>query len=140
MPAAPPTPDRSTLAVDYADVAFAAERLGGVVHRTPVLTSRTFNERVGADVYFKCENLQRTGAFKIRGGYNTLAQLPDAQKERGVLTYSSGNHAQAVALAGQMLNIPATIIMPEDAPQVKLDATRGYGAEIIPYDPEAITR
>jgi threonine dehydratase len=140
MPASPPTPDRSTLAVDYADVAAAAARLDGVVHRTPVLTSRTFNERVGADVYFKCENFQRTGAFKIRGGYNTLAQLPAAQKERGVLTYSSGNHAQAVALAGDLLGIPATIIMPEDAPQVKLDATRGYGAEIIPYDPTAITR
>ncbi len=128
------------LLVDYSDVAAAAQRIDGIVHRTPVMTSQTVDARVGAEVFFKCENFQRTGAFKIRGGYNALSQLPDEQKERGVLTYSSGNHAQAVALAGQLLDIPATIIMPENAPEVKLNATRGYGAEIITYDPEAITR
>lgn len=128
------------LLVDYDDVAAARDRLDGVVHRTPVMTSRTVDKRVQAEVFFKCENFQRTGAFKIRGGYNALAQLPPEQKARGVLTYSSGNHAQAVALAGQLLDIPATIIMPENAPAVKLNATRGYGAEIITYDPEATTR
>lgn len=139
LPADPPTATGDLL-VDYDDVASARARLDGVVHRTPVLTSRTVDEQVQASVFFKCENLQRTGAFKIRGGYNALSQLPPAQKERGVLTYSSGNHAQAVALAGRLLGIPATIIMPENAPAVKLEATRGYGADIITYDPEAITR
>jgi threonine dehydratase len=129
-----------TLPVAYADVQAAAERLDGVVHRTPVLTSRTFDERVGAEVFFKAENLQRIGAFKIRGAYNAIAQLSDAQKERGVLTYSSGNHAQAVALSGQVLGLDTVIVMPDDAPQVKLDATRGYGAEIVTYDPEETTR
>lgn len=128
------------LLVTYDDVAAARARLDGVVHRTPVMTSRTFDQKAQAEVFFKCENFQRTGAFKLRGGYNALLQLPPEQKERGVLTYSSGNHAQAVALAGRLLNIPATIIMPEDAPAVKLAATRGYGAEIIPYDPEETTR
>ena len=143
MPMNPTTdasPDRTTLPVDYADIADAARHLDGVVHRTPVMTSRTINDRVNAEVFFKCENFQRTGAFKIRGGYNALRQLDDDVKRRGVLTYSSGNHAQAVALAGRMLDIPATIIMPQNAPAVKLDATRGYGAEIITYDPEDITR
>jgi len=138
--ASSPPPDRTTLPVDYADVADAAARLDGVVHRTPVMTSRTLDAWVDAEVLLKCENFQRTGAFKIRGAYNAMAQMDDAQNKRGVLTYSSGNHAQAVALAGQTLGIPATIVMPEDAPQVKLDATRGYGAEIIPYDPAETTR
>lgn len=132
---APPLPD-----VSYADVEAAAARLEGVVHRTPVLTSRTANERTGASVFFKCENFQRAGAFKIRGAYNALSQLPEAQQRRGVLTYSSGNHAQAVALAGRLLGIPATIIMPEDAPAVKLRATEGYGAEIVRYDRAETTR
>ena len=133
-----PSPD--ALAVTYADVQAAARRLDGIVHRTPVMTSRTVNERVGAEVFFKCENLQRTGAFKIRGGYNAVAQLSDDEKERGVITYSSGNHAQAIALAGRLHGVDATIVMPETAPQVKLDATRGYGAEIVTYDPETTTR
>ena len=129
-----------TVPVTYADVEAAAARLDGVVHRTPVLTSRTADAHTGAQVFFKCENFQRTGAFKLRGAYNALSQLSDAEKKRGVLTYSSGNHAQAVALAGQLLGIAATIIMPDDAPLVKLEATRGYGAEIISYDRAETTR
>lgn len=130
----------STLPITYDDVSSAAERLEGVAHRTPVMTSRSFDERVGAQVFFKCENLQRIGAFKFRGAYNALSRLPAEQKERGVITYSSGNHAQAVALAGRELGVDATIIMPETAPQVKLDATRGYGAEVVEYDPTKTVR
>ena len=126
-------PDRP-LAVRYADVAAAAERLAGHAHRTPVLTSRSVNERTGATVFFKCENLQRIGAFKFRGAYNAMSQLPPEERRRGVLAYSSGNHAQAVALAGRMLGIRVTIVMPADAPSVKLAATRGYGAEVVLYD------
>lgn len=137
---APESPPTGDLLVNYADVEAAAARLDGIVHRTPVMTSRTVDEQVQAEVFFKCENFQRTGAFKLRGAYNALSQLPPIQKERGVLTYSSGNHAQAVALAGQILKIPATIIMPDDAPAIKLEATRGYGAEIITYDPEETVR
>ena len=133
-------PTASSSAVTYADVAAAAERLDSVVHRTPVHTSRTVNARVDADVHFKCENFQRTGAFKIRGGYNAVAQLSPEAQARGVVTYSSGNHAQAVALAGRLLGVDATIVMPETAPQVKLDATRGYGAEVVTYDPEETVR
>ncbi len=133
-------PTASSSAVTYADVAAAARRLDDVVHRTPVMTSRTVDAHVGAEVAFKCENLQRTGAFKIRGGYNAVSQLPPAAKEQGVVTYSSGNHAQAVALAGRELGVDATIIMPETAPQVKLDATRGYGAEVVEYDPTETVR
>ena len=129
-----------TLATSYDDVAAAAARLDGIANRTPVSTSRTLNARTGASVFCKCENFQRTGAFKFRGAYNALSQLTPAQRRRGVLTYSSGNHAQAVALAGQLLGIPAAIIMPSDAPAVKLAATRGYGAEVILYDRTAITR
>jgi threonine dehydratase len=128
------------LPVSYADVAAAAERLAGVAHRTPVLTSRTVNERTGARVFFKCENFQRMGAFKFRGAYNALAQLSAAEKRRGVLTFSSGNHAQAVALAGSLLGVRTTIVMPDDAPAVKLAATRGYGGEVITYDKNATTR
>ena len=126
--------------VTYADVEAAAKRLDGVAHRTPVLTSRTANAHTGAEIFFKCENFQRTGAFKLRGAYNALSQLSDTEKKRGVLTYSSGNHAQAVALSGQLLGVSATVIMPDDAPLVKLEATRGYGAEIIPYDRAETTR
>ena len=126
-------PDRP-LAVSYADVAAAAERLAGHAHRTPVMTSRTVNERTGAEVFFKCENFQRIGAFKFRGAYNAMSQLPPEERKRGVLAYSSGNHAQAVAVAGKMLGIRVTIVMPADAPAVKLDATRGYGAEVVLYD------
>ena len=134
------TPNEVPTTVTYEDVAAAARRLDGVVHHTPVMTSRTVNDRVGAEVVFKCENFQRTGAFKIRGGYNAVAQLSPEAKERGVITYSSGNHAQAIALAGRLHDVDATIVMPENAPQVKLDATRGYGAEIVTYDPETTTR
>jgi threonine dehydratase len=122
--------------VTFADVSAAAALLRGIAHRTPVLTSRTIDERTGARLFFKCENLQRGGAFKFRGAYNALANLEPQQKRRGVVAYSSGNHAQAVALAGRMLGIPATIVMPSDAPQVKVDGTRGYGAEVILYDRE----
>jgi threonine dehydratase len=119
--------------VNFDDVASAHERIKGAIHRTPVLTSATVDGRTGAKVFFKPENLQRMGAFKIRGAYNALAQLSAQEKRRGVVAFSSGNHAQAVALAGRMLGVPATIVMPEDAPKVKLDATRGYGAEVVPY-------
>ena len=119
---------------DFAAVRAAAERIAGVAHRTPVVTSRTLDERAGTRVFLKCENLQRMGAFKFRGAYNALAQLDEAARGRGVVAFSSGNHAQAVALAGRLLGIPATIVMPADAPAVKVAATRGYGAEVVFYD------
>jgi threonine dehydratase len=122
------------LPVTYDDVASAARMLAGRCHRTPVIASHTVDERCGARVLFKCENLQRAGAFKFRGAYNALMRLPAEQKRRGVVAYSSGNHAQAVALAGQLLRIPALIVMPRDAPPVKAEATRGYGAEIVFYE------
>jgi len=123
-----------SLPVTFADVRAAAQRLRGIANRTPMLTSRTFNALSGREVFFKCENLQRGGAFKFRGAYNRLAQLTDDEKKRGVVAFSSGNHAQGTALAAQLLGIPATIVMPDDAPRVKLQATRGYGAEVITYD------
>jgi len=121
-------------AVTYADVEAAAGRLAGVAHRTPVATSRQFDALAGCRAFFKCENLQRMGAFKFRGAYNALAKLPADARRRGVVAFSSGNHAQAVALAGRLLGIPATIVMPADAPAVKVAATREYGAEVIFYD------
>ncbi|NJP11748.1 MAG: threo-3-hydroxy-L-aspartate ammonia-lyase [Leptolyngbyaceae cyanobacterium RU_5_1] len=124
----------------YADIEAAADRLNGQSRQTPVITSSTVNQQVGSQVFFKCENFQRTGSFKFRGAYNALVQLSPEQKQQGVLTYSSGNHAQAIALAGRLLNIPATIVMPEDAPAVKQAATRGYGAEVLLYDRQAMTR
>ncbi|MBO6576708.1 MAG: threo-3-hydroxy-L-aspartate ammonia-lyase [Rhodothermales bacterium] len=127
-------------AVTHADVVAAAERIAGVAHRTPVMRSRHLDQEVGARLHLKCENLQRTGAFKFRGAYNALSRLSHVDRARGVLTYSSGNHAQAVALAGRLTGTPATIIMPEDAPSVKLRATAGYGAEIITYDRSRVTR
>ncbi|MBE9042742.1 threo-3-hydroxy-L-aspartate ammonia-lyase [Oscillatoriales cyanobacterium LEGE 11467] len=132
--------DRTHLAVDYADIEAAAARLSGVAHQTPVLTSGTIDRQTGSRVYFKCENFQRVGSFKFRGAYNALSQLSPDLARQGVLTYSSGNHAQAIALAGQLLDIPTTIIMPEDAPQVKIAATRGYGAEVILYDRTRVMR
>ena len=120
--------------VTYADVEAAAARLEGVAHRTPVATSSSFDAIAGCEAYFKCENLQRMGAFKFRGAYNALAQLEGEQRRRGVVAFSSGNHAQAVALAGRLLGIPTTIVMPADAPAVKVAATRGYGAEVALYD------
>jgi threonine dehydratase len=124
------------MAVSFDDVARAHQRLAGHARRTPALTSATVDALTGAQVFFKCENFQRMGAFKFRGAYNALAQLSADEKRRGVIAYSSGNHAQAVALAGRMLGIAATIVMPTDAPCVKLEATRGYGAEIVTYDPK----
>lgn len=118
----------------YEDVAQAAERILGVAHRTPVLTSRTVNDEFGAEVFFKCENMQRMGAFKFRGGYNALARFSPQQRRAGVVAFSSGNHAQAIALSAQILGMPATIIMPQDAPAAKVAATRGYGATVVTYD------
>lgn len=118
----------------YADVVAAAGRLSGVAHRTPVLTSRRLDAMTGATVHLKCESFQRVGAFKFRGAYNALAQLDDEQRRAGVVAYSSGNHAQAVALAGQLLGVPTAILMPHDAPQSKAEATAGYGAEVIRFD------
>jgi threo-3-hydroxy-L-aspartate ammonia-lyase len=127
------------LAIGHADVAAAAERLRGVAHRTPVLRSRTADERTGAMLFFKCENFQRMGAFKFRGAYNALAQFSPAQRRAGVITYSSGNHAQAIALSARLLGMPSVIVMPQDSPAAKLAATRGYqqgqpGSEIVLYD------
>ncbi|MCX7272456.1 MAG: threo-3-hydroxy-L-aspartate ammonia-lyase [Burkholderiales bacterium] len=123
-----------TLPIDFADIQAAAQRLRPVAHRTPTLRSRTADERTGAKVFFKCENLQRIGAFKFRGAYNALARFSPAQREAGAVTFSSGNHAQAVALSARLLGMPATIIMPGDAPAMKIAATRGYGADIVLYD------
>ena len=128
------------LPVSYADVAAAAARIKGAAHRTPVLTSSTADAMTGARIFFKAENLQRMGAFKFRGAYNAIAMLgPDARK-RGVLAFSSGNHAQAIALAGRLQGVATTIVMPTDAPLIKLSATRGYGAEIVTYDRKAEDR
>ncbi len=122
------------------DVRLARGRIEGVANRTPVMTSRTLDELAGAQVYLKCENFQRMGAFKFRGAYNAMSKLSDDEKTRGVLTYSSGNHAQAIALSGRLLGIMTTIIMPRNAPASKLAATRGYGAEVIMYDPDETRR
>jgi len=121
------------MSATYADVAAAHERIKGHAVHTPVLSSSAVNERVGAQVFFKCENLQNMGAFKFRGAFNALSQLSPEEKRRGVLAYSSGNHAQAVALAGKLLGIRTTIVMPADAPKVKLEGTRSHGAEVILY-------
>ena len=118
----------------FDDVVAASRRIAGHAHRTPVLTSRTVNAELGAEVFFKCENLQRMGAFKFRGGFNSLSRFDDAQRNAGVVAFSSGNHAQAIALSAQILGIPATILMPQDAPASKMAATRGYGAEVVIYD------
>jgi threo-3-hydroxy-L-aspartate ammonia-lyase len=123
-----------TLAISFDDVRRAAERLRSVAHRTPVATARTLDARVGARVFLKCENLQRGGAFKFRGAYNRLAALTPAERARGVVAFSSGNHAQGVALAARELGVPATIVMPTDAPATKVAATRGYGASVVFYD------
>ena len=118
----------------FADIDSAAAQIRGVAHVTPVVSSRTINERTDADVFFKCENLQRGGAFKFRGAYNALSRLSADERRRGVVTFSSGNHAQAIALAGRVLNIPRVIVMPSDAPEVKRIATAGYGGEVVLYD------
>ncbi|AVT58589.1 threo-3-hydroxy-L-aspartate ammonia-lyase [Pectobacterium versatile] len=118
----------------YDDVVAAAERIDGYANKTPVMTSRTANDAFGAEIFFKCENLQRMGAFKFRGAMNALLQFSDEQKAAGVVTFSSGNHAQAIALAAKLLGIPATIVMPHDAPAAKVAATRGYGGNVVEYN------
>lgn len=123
----------TALPVSYDEIRTAADRLAGAAHRTPVMTSRTLDERAGCRVYLKCENFQRVGAFKFRGGYNAVSQLPENRKAAGVVTFSSGNHAQAIALAAKLCRVSATIVMPHDAPAVKKAAVRGYGAEIVEY-------
>ncbi len=127
------------LAISIGDVQAAAERLRGHAHHTPVLRSATADARAGAALFFKCENFQRMGAFKFRGAYNALAQFTPEQRRAGVIAFSSGNHAQAIALAGRLLDIPSVIVMPQDAPPAKLAATRGYqqgrkGSEVVLYD------
>jgi threonine dehydratase len=122
------------------DVRHAARHIAGAAHRTAVVTSRSVNARARVEVYFKCENFQRAGAFKFRGAYNALSRLSRDEQQRGVVTFSSGNHAQAIALAGQMLDTPTTIVMPSDAPEVKRAATLGYGGQIVSYDRERESR
>ncbi|CNB65927.1 threo-3-hydroxy-L-aspartate ammonia-lyase [Yersinia intermedia] len=118
----------------YQDVVAAAERINGFAHRTPVLTTATANKMSGAELFFKCENFQRMGAFKFRGAMNALLQFSMQQKKHGVVAFSSGNHAQGIALSAKLLGIPATIVMPQDAPASKVAATRGYGADVVLYD------
>src|SRR5687767_7808694 len=120
--------------VTLEDVKQAAERIAAIAHRTPVMTSRTFNEMTGGEAYFKCENFQRGGAFKIRGAANMIFALGQEKVRNGVVAYSSGNHAQAVAIAAGFLGVPATIVMPHDAPRSKVAATQGYGARVVVYD------
>jgi threo-3-hydroxy-L-aspartate ammonia-lyase len=126
--------------VDFGDVQSAAERIAGVANRTPVTMSRTLDGHCGARVFLKCENFQRVGAFKFRGAYNAVSRLSDDERARGVITHSSGNHAQALALVCRLLGVHATIVMPQDAPRMKLAATRDYGAEVVIYDTEKDTR
>jgi threonine dehydratase len=123
-----------TLPISFDDITAAAQRLAGVAHRTPVLTSRTADAATGARLFFKAENFQRMGAFKFRGGYNALAKFSAEQRTRGVIAFSSGNHAQAVALSARLLGMPAAIVMPQDAPALKIQATKDYGAEVILYN------
>jgi len=118
----------------FDDVVAASEHIKGHAHETPVMTSRTVDEEFGAKVFFKCENLQRMGAFKFRGGFNSLSKLGPEQRKAGVVAFSSGNHAQAVALSATLLGIPATILMPDDAPTAKMAATKGYGGNVVTYD------
>jgi len=131
---APTAETHPELAVQFDDVQAAARRLAGTAQTTPVFASRSVNERANREVWFKAEQFQRTGSFKFRGAYNALAVLDDETRARGVAAFSSGNHAQAVALAAKLFGVPAVIVMPNDAPRIKLDATRGYGAEVVLYD------
>lgn len=135
-----PPQDKISLPVSYKDIQSAARNLMVQAKHTPVMISRTVNKMTQSEVFFKCENFQRTGSFKFRGAYNALVELSLEQKHRGVLTYSSGNHAQALALAGQLLGIRPVVVMPENAPEVKKVATQEYGAEVIFYDPNQVTR
>ena len=118
----------------FDDVSAAAERIKGYAHRTPVITSRTVNEELDAEIFFKCESFQRMGAFKFRGAFNALSKFDDQQRRAGVVAFSSGNHAQAIALSAKLLGIPATIVMPHDAPASKMAATKGYGGNVVIYD------
>ena len=130
----------SALPVVFADIEAAANRIEGHAHRTPVLTSSTIDRQTGGSVFFKCENFQRAGAFKFRGAFNALSKLGESERRRGVLTFSSGNHAQAIALSGRLLSVPTVVVMPQDAPEVKVRATREYGAEVVLYDKHETTR
>jgi len=126
---------------DFFDkIAAASERLQSVANKTPVFQSSTLNKMLNANIYFKCENFQKVGAFKFRGAYNAISQLSDEQKQIGIIAYSSGNHAQAVALVGKMLGISTTIVMPNNAPKIKQQATEGYGAKVVVFDPKKTTR
>lgn len=124
----------------FSDIVMAAQRLNGIAIQTPVFTSRTLNEIAGCEIFLKCENFQRVGAFKFRGAFNAMSQLSAEQKSRGVVTHSSGNHAQAIALAGKLLGVKTVIVMPDNSPKIKLAATKGYGGEIVLYDTEQQTR
>ena len=128
------------LPVVLADIEAAAHRIKGHAHRTPVLNSGTIDRKTGGSVFFKCENFQRAGAFKFRGAFNALSRLSQDERRRGVLTFSSGNHAQAIALSGRLLSVPTLVVMPNDAPKVKVRATREYGAEVVLYDKHETTR
>jgi threo-3-hydroxy-L-aspartate ammonia-lyase len=136
----PATRDAATIPIGYDDVLAAADRIAPWVHRTPVLTSRTLDARCGGTVFLKCENFQKVGAFKFRGAVNALLQLDDAGRRAGVVTHSSGNHAQALALAGKLLGVPVTVVMPRTAPAVKRQATEGYGARIVTCEPTLADR
>ena len=133
------SPNIST-AIDLADIRAAAARIGRHIHRTPLLASRSISERLGVEVRLKCENLQRAGSFKIRGAMNAMLQLEDAQRRRGVVAFSSGNHAQGVALAAKILGVPATIVMPENSVQTKVEATQAYGARVVQAGVTSATR
>ena len=124
----------------YKDILAARKRLQGFAHATPILTSQTLDQMIGAQVFLKCENYQKIGAFKFRGAFNAMSQLSNSQRRQGVVTFSSGNHAQAVALVGRMLDIPTTVVMPNDAPQIKRNATIAYGAKVITYGPGKSSR
>jgi len=126
--------NRSNVLTTFEDVTAASGRIKGHAHRTPVMRSRTLDKELGAEVFFKCENLQRTGSFKFRGAFNALSKFDERQRRAGVVAYSSGNHAQAIALSASLLGIPATIVMPHDAPVSKVAATRGYGGNVVIYD------
>lgn len=128
------------MTLDFEKIQQAKQRLKNIVNKTPVMTSSTLNQMLGATVYFKCENFQKIGAFKFRGAYNAISQLSDQQKNGGIIAYSSGNHAQAVALVGKMLSLATTIVMPNNTPKIKRRATQEYGAKVVLFDPEKTTR
>ena len=132
--------DPVAIPIGYDDILAAADRIAPWIHRTPVLTSRTIDDRAGGRVFLKCENFQRVGAFKFRGAVNALLQLDESGRRTGVVTHSSGNHAQALALAGKLLGVPVTVVMPRTAPAVKRQATEGYGARVVPCEPTLAAR